>query len=56
VEVDDIFYYVPIENTLKLVLQQLQSWSLTDRRGEQACSGVVIGCTVAVVCNCRIIV
>ena len=41
VEVDDIFYYVPIENTLKLVLQQLRSWFLIDRRGEQACSGVV---------------
>ena len=41
VEVDNIFYYVPIENTLKLVLQQRQSWSLIDRRGEQACSGVV---------------
>jgi len=41
VEVDDIFYYVPIENTLKLVLQQRQSWFLIDRRGEQACSGVV---------------
>ena len=43
VEVDDIFYYVPIENTLKLVLQQPRSWSLIDRRGEQACSGVVTG-------------
>jgi len=41
VEVDDIFYYVPIENTLKLVLQQRQSWFLIDRRGEQACRGVV---------------
>ena len=41
VEVDDVFYYVPIENTLKLVLQQPQSWLLIDRRAEQADSGIV---------------
>jgi len=41
VEVDDIFCYVSIKNTLKLVLQQLQSWSLINRRGEEACSNVV---------------
>ena len=36
VEVEDTFYYVPIEDTIKLVLQQADSWKMIDRRSDSA--------------------
>jgi len=41
VEVSDTFYYVRIENTLRLILQQPRSWSFIDTRTQQAPSGLL---------------
>lgn len=41
VEVDDVFYYVPIESTMRLILQQPQSWNLINRTYEESQHGIV---------------
>jgi hypothetical protein len=41
VKVEDIFYYVPIEDTVKLILRQADSWKMIDRRSENVDNEII---------------
>ena len=41
VEIDNLFYYVPIESTIRLVLGQSDSWKMIDRRSDEVQNQVI---------------